>query len=197
MVLVVQSWTLTKSGFCWLKRARTSLVAHSLFSRPPIGTWPRMTLNSLADVSLHEGQTSCLPVWPSYKGSQRRRGTDLCLCVYVCACVCVFKAVAGHSLLLVPYFTPPFIWELSSWALTSPLRAVVSFILIHFGQMVDYRSKQKLKATAVTRKYSSGSWSTGCSLLDSICYTSMIFNSFSQVLELRFNQLSHIWMLKP
>lgn len=28
--------------------------------------------------------------------------------------VCVCKAEAGHSLLLVPYFTPLFIWEPSS-----------------------------------------------------------------------------------
>lgn len=66
----------------------------------------------------------CDPVIGAGEGGswkEKGRGTDLCLCVC--------KAVAGHSLLLVPYFTPLFIWELSGWALTAPSRPVVSFIL--------------------------------------------------------------------
>lgn len=145
----------------WLLRDGTSLVAHSVFSRPPIETWPRVTLNSLPDVSLPEGQTSCLPVWPSYRSRERGsrkargRGTDLCLCV----CVRLWQGIA--------YFWYPTL-PLSSSAEQLSSDCTVSsccffYFLIYFGQMVDYRSRQRLNAAAVTREYSSGSWWTGFS----------------------------------
>lgn len=59
-------------------------------------------------------------------------------------CVCVCQAVADHSLLLVPYFNPSL--RLGAELLNSFLHLILlfPFILIHFGQLVDGRSRQRL-----------------------------------------------------
>lgn len=94
-------------------------ILHVLFGCP-IETGPRMTLNYLCShcpCCFKDKLQSCPcdPVLKKQGGELKARGTYLCLCVCVCS-----KAAAGHSLLLLPYFTPLFFRKPSSRESTAP-----------------------------------------------------------------------------
>lgn len=128
----------------WLQADETSLVAHLVFSRPPIETWSRTTLNSIPSITsccLKDKPCAyyCDPVLRAGKERVEKEEGQICVCM------CVRRWWQG-----IAYFSyPTLALSLcgSNWAtLTTP--SPVSFFLffMFIDQMVAYRSRQTLNA---------------------------------------------------
>lgn len=162
MVFVVRSWSPTESGFCCFGSGGMGLLLLHIqcyidlpLRRGREWPWtPSLASHCLKDKLGAYQRDPVIGAGREGVGKPKEEG-QICVCV----CVRLWQGIAYFS-----YPTLPLSSSAEQLSSDCTVSSCCSFyFLIYFGQMVDYRSRRRLNAAAVTREHPTGIWLTGFS----------------------------------